>query len=299
MIRLSQIEKEFISEGVDENVRADGRSRMDYRHFEVQTDLIAHANGSARLKLGGNTDILVAINLEIEEPHADNPNDGRICCSVKCTTSATAEWEGNAAESMNVELSTQLQQILSSGAISTQDLCIIPGAQCWVLYIDALVLNSEGSLLDAASLATYVALHSTTIPDIKVVQGDGAGDLEIEVNDDPFKSTPFPTENLPICVSLIKVGNHYIVDACLEEEACMAARITVGVNKKGSICGITKIGVGGISQIALLEMMEIAARKGVELIGKLESSVSGQKDGESERHSVIVPENMALPNTGS
>lgn len=297
MIRMCQAEKEFIAEGINEDVRIDGRSRMDYRHLEVQTGVIAHANGSARLKLGGKTDVLVAINLEIDEPDANNPNEGKVCCSVKCTTSATDEWEGHAAGNFNVQLSTQLEQIFSSGVINTKELCIIPGAQCWVLYIDAMVLNSEGNLIDAVSFATYAALKTTTIPDVKVVQGDGADDLEIEVNDDPFESKAFPSENVPICVSLAKVENNYVMDASLEEEACMAARITIGINKNGSICGITKVGEGGISQVLLLEMLEQATKKGIELISILDSSlIGGQKEVESERRSVNVGGNMTLAN---
>jgi exosome complex component RRP42 len=32
-------------------------------------------------------------------------------------------------------------------------LCIVSGKTCWVLYVDALVLNMDGSVLDALSMA--------------------------------------------------------------------------------------------------------------------------------------------------
>ena len=39
-----------------------------------------------------------------------------------------------------------------------QSLCVLPGKSCWVLHIDGLVLNADGSVLDALSLATKVNL---------------------------------------------------------------------------------------------------------------------------------------------
>lgn len=40
-------------------------------------------------------------------------------------------------------------------------LCIIPGKLCWIIYVDAMVLDSNGNLFDAISIATRAALHNT------------------------------------------------------------------------------------------------------------------------------------------
>lgn len=60
------------------------------------------------------------------------------------------------------------------------------------------------------------------------------------MSDDPADFKRINTENVPISISLGKVGKHYIVDPSLEEEQCMQARITVAVNRKGNICSILK-----------------------------------------------------------
>lgn len=44
----------------------------------------------------------------------------------------------------------------AGGAMDLQSLCVLPGKTCWVLHIDGLVLNADGSVLDALSLATKV-----------------------------------------------------------------------------------------------------------------------------------------------
>lgn len=274
MLSISSYERTFIEEGIAQNVRNDGRGRMDYRHFDVKTGAVPHANGSARLQLD-TTDILVGVNLEIGQPDPDKPTLGKIVCSVECTTSASAAFEGRGANDLNVTLAGQLEKILlNSQAFDLASLCIIPGQTCWVLYVDALVLDSAGSLLDAIALCSKAALMDTLVPAIRVVKGDSEGELDIDVDDDPYTALPLVHDKVGVCVSLTKVGSYFIVDASLEEEECMATRISVTVSKKGNICGVHKTGPGGISPSALGEMMSSARKIGLTLHERLESVLS-------------------------
>lgn len=45
--------------------------------MELETDVVSHASGSARLRLA-NTDILVGVKTEIDIPSVENPKFGRI-----------------------------------------------------------------------------------------------------------------------------------------------------------------------------------------------------------------------------
>lgn len=60
-----------------DDYRSDGRSNIDYRPMELETDVVSHASGSARLRLA-NTDILVGVKTEIDVPKPDKPDSGRI-----------------------------------------------------------------------------------------------------------------------------------------------------------------------------------------------------------------------------
>jgi exosome complex component RRP42 len=77
MFGLSSAERQFLIDGVELNVRNDGRSRLDFRHFTIETGIIATANGSARLKLD-NTDVMVGVRVDLAEPKLDRPNEGKI-----------------------------------------------------------------------------------------------------------------------------------------------------------------------------------------------------------------------------
>ena len=50
-----------------------------------------------------------------------------------------------------------------------------------------------------------------------------------------------------------------MVDASLEEEMCMAARLSVAINKAGRVCAIQKGGVGGFDTAVLGQMIRGAA----------------------------------------
>ena len=45
------------------------------------------------------------------------------------------------------------------GGLDLTALCVTSGKICWLLYVDALVLNMDGNVLDALSIATRVGVH--------------------------------------------------------------------------------------------------------------------------------------------
>lgn len=77
LIKISSFEKDYITKGIAQNMRSDGRERLDYRAFTLETGIVSQTNGSARVKLS-NTDVLVGVKVEIGEPDPDFPDQGRL-----------------------------------------------------------------------------------------------------------------------------------------------------------------------------------------------------------------------------
>ena len=104
----------------------------------------------------------------------------------------------------------------SSGSIDLRTLCIAPGRHCWAVYVDVLVLESGGSLLDTMALAVYAALLDTRLPRIHLVAGEAPGDVGVEVDEDPAASSAFPgAAGIPVCVTFLQVPSLGVaVDAC-------------------------------------------------------------------------------------
>ena len=85
-------------------------------------------------------------------------------------------------------------------------LSIITGKSCWNLYVDALVLNDDGNVLDALSLACLAALANTRIPRVEIVAGENGEDPEIELDDDMDNSVRLDLQGLPVITSVAQVS---------------------------------------------------------------------------------------------
>lgn len=130
--------------------------------------------------------------------------------------SASQQFEGRGADDLNNELTQIMTRILSNtsatsssassaAGINLSKLCIIPGQQCWILYVDALVLDYGGNLMDAIFMGTRAAIFDTRIPKTEV-QDLGDGQFEFEVLDDAEDTDIVDgREDMPICVTLNKV----------------------------------------------------------------------------------------------
>jgi len=263
-VLLSNAEKTYILHGVEENYRVDGRSRTDIRPIVVETDIVSHASGSAHLRLA-NTDILVGVKAELETPLPGSPDLGRVEFFVDCSANATPAFEGRGGEDLATEISRVLSRSYQSpNVLDLSKLCILPGRTCWILYVDILVLEVGGNLFDAVSLAVKAALFSTRIPVVSVTAVDG-GEPEMELSDDPYRCTRLDVSKAPVLVTLTRIGNHCIVDATPEEEACSGASLVVAVTPSGGLATVNKVGGGSFHSDTLISATRLAVGVGTEM----------------------------------
>ncbi|XP_057287470.1 exosome complex component RRP42 isoform X1 [Pezoporus wallicus] len=258
---LSEPEKLYIVHGVQEDLRVDGRGCEDYRCAEVETDVVSNTSGSARVKLG-NTDILVGVKAEMGTPKIEKPDEGYLEFCVDCSANATPEFEGRGGEELGTEITSTFYTVFSSeNSVDLKSLCINPREHCWVLYVDVLLLVCGGNLFDAISIAVKAALFNTRIPKVRVLE-DEEGSKEIELSDDPYDCIRLNVENVPLIVTLSKIGYRHVVDATLEEEACSLASLLVSVTSKGALTSIKKMGRGSLDPESIFEMMETGKKVG-------------------------------------
>lgn len=60
-----------------DDLRCDGRTRLDYRPIILETGLVSNASGSSRLRLA-NSDVLVGVKVELASPLSEKPLEGRL-----------------------------------------------------------------------------------------------------------------------------------------------------------------------------------------------------------------------------
>ncbi|CDF35410.1 unnamed protein product [Chondrus crispus] len=271
---LSGAEKTYIEAGAAQGIRADGRGLLDLRPVTLETSLLPTASGSARVRIGGVTDILVGVKAEVVEPHVNAPDEGLMSFAVECSSLASPDFVGRGGADLNAELSQLLTRLYASSATRElrRGLALIPGRKCWVLHVDALVLDSGGNLYGALSLAVRAALRVVTLPRVVIIPGEADDDDEIEVNEEVFERLS-RSEDAPVAVTLSAVGGRgiYIADSTSEEEACAKAAITMGVNLAGRACGAVSGGTGGVDMDTLKSMLKDAVRVGGDILKTTDS----------------------------
>ncbi|XP_041100743.1 exosome complex component RRP42-like [Polyodon spathula] len=72
---------------------------------------------------------------------------------------------------------------------------------CWTFYVYVLLLQCDGNLFDAISVAIKAVLFHTRIPKVQMIE-DEEGTKEIELSDDSYDCMRLNVENVPCIVTL-------------------------------------------------------------------------------------------------
>uniref|UniRef100_A0AAY4BRY7 Exosome component 7 n=1 Tax=Denticeps clupeoides TaxID=299321 RepID=A0AAY4BRY7_9TELE len=255
-VQVSEAEKVYILHGVRDDLRVDGRGCEDYRHMDIETDVVSNTDGSAKVSLG-YSDVLVGVKAEVGKPRPALPDQGYLEFFVDCSANATPEFEGRGGEELGLELSNTLYKVFSNKqSVDLHSLCISPGEHCWVLYVDVLLLQCDGNLFDAISIAIKAALFNTRIPKVHLSE-DEEGGKEIELSDDPYDCVRLNVENVPCIVTLCKIGHRHVVDATLQEKACSVASLLIATTHRGTVTCVRKFGGGSLDPESIFEMIEV------------------------------------------
>jgi exosome complex component RRP42 len=252
-----RVKKKRITELLADGKRVDGREPTEYREIQVESGVIERAEGSARVRLG-KTEVMVGVKIDTGTPFSDVPDKGVLTVNAELVPLASQDFEPGPPGEDAVELARVVDRgIRESKAIDLEKLCVEPGKNVFIVFIDVYVLNHDGNLIDASALAAIAALLNTkmfkyTVEDGKIVKKPGY--------------TPLPVVNHPITVTFAKIGNKLIMDAGLDEEQVMDARLTMALDKDGNICAMQKGGGSGyFTKEEVLEAAKIAMKKTKEL----------------------------------
>lgn len=259
---ISEVTKTKIYDLLKQNQRVDGRSFTEYRDIKITTDYISKANGSAMVSIG-NTTVIAGVKSQVTTPFANSPNCGIIITNTELLAIASKSFEYGPPNKFAVEISRVVDRcIRESPLIDLEKLCIVESERVWKLYIDIYIIDYDGNIMDATSLATISALLTAQIPQASVVDGEVVVDEENTVK--------LPVKNLCCLTSIVKVNNSLLVDSTFDEEELMDASISVGFRSDGTLCAIQKCGLDSLSVSDVRNSINIAYNKSKELISILE-----------------------------
>ncbi|MBU2443230.1 MAG: RNA-binding protein, partial [Nanoarchaeota archaeon] len=145
--------------------------------------------------------------------------------------------------------------IRESGTIDVKKLCIEAGEKVWMINVDIAPINMDGNLIDIGALAVMAALKDTKFPELK----DGVPDYK------KISKKKLPISKLPIEITILKIGDTFLVDPTYSEEKLTDARLTVAILEDDSLCAMQKGGEEPLTQESIMKMIDIAIKKSKEL----------------------------------
>src|SRR3989338_2439806 len=235
--------------------RLDGRKFTDFRPIKLETGVISSAEGSAIVILG-KTDVIVGIKTEVMGPFPDTPNEGGIMVGAELLPLSSPDFELGPPGIQAIEMARVVDRgIRESKAINFKKLCIKEGEKVWMLVIDICSINDSGNLLDASALAAVAALKDMRFPKYE--------NNKLDYKEKTDKKLYL--KDLPITVTVIKIGDKLIVDPDLDEEKVIDARLSVASLSDGTLCALQKGGDYPLTSEDIDRMVHIALEKAKEL----------------------------------
>lgn len=248
------MKEKYALELIQKDKRIDGRKFDEFRPIQIKEGLIKKAEGSAQVKIG-ETEVIVGVKVNTGEPFSDTPNEGVLIVNSEFSPISSPDFESGPPGEDSVELSRVVDRGLrESKCIDLEKMAIVPGEKVFTIFVDIHILNHQGNLLDAASLASIIALHNAKIPKIeddKILRGD--------------YEKPLPIEFKPINITVCKVGDKFLLDPSLEEENIVDTKLSISVRDDDKICSLQKMGSKELELEDLEKMFDMAMKKSKEL----------------------------------
>ncbi len=227
--------------------RVDARKVDEYRKITITNNVSLNADGSARVVLG-NTDVVCGVKHSPMPPYPDSPSEGTISVGVELLALASPEFEAGPPRENAIELSRVVDRGIREGhALDFGDLLIREGELAWTVFIDMYVLNDDGNLFDACSLAAMSSLLEARVPKLekdKIVKGEFSGKLHVHKK--------------PLLSTFAKISNINVLDPQFLEEKAMSARFSVATTEDDKMCAFQKGEKGSFSLSEINEMIEVA-----------------------------------------
>nr|XP_023685293.1 exosome complex component RRP45 isoform X2 [Paramormyrops kingsleyae] len=165
---LSNCERQFLLKAIEEKKRLDGRQTYDYRNIKITfgTDY-----GCCVVDVG-KTRVLAQVSCELVAPKDNRPTEGIMFINLELSPMASPAFESGRQSELHVTLNRLLERCLrNSKCLDTESLCVVSGEKVWKIRIDVHVLNHDGNIMDAASIAAITALCHFRRPDVGI-QGE-------------------------------------------------------------------------------------------------------------------------------
>ncbi|MFH1420357.1 MAG: exosome complex protein Rrp42 [Candidatus Aenigmatarchaeota archaeon] len=238
--------------------RINNRTFDAYRDIVIEPSFVSLAEGSCRVKIG-DTDVVAGVKFAMGTPYPDSLDSGTLTVNAEFLTFASKEFELGPPREDSVELARVVDRcIRESQTIDMKKLCITPGEKVWTVCIDIDIINADGNLIDAATLAAMKSLLLAKVPELDETTGRPKFGEKGKIG--------LPLSKIAVNTTFVKINDKILADPCRLEEDAMDARLTVGSfvtldgNERG-LCAMQKGGSGGFTPEEVFSIIDMVDAK--------------------------------------
>ncbi len=207
--------EEYIHELLGKGIREHDRGNWDYRDIAIEINKVPHAEGSAQVDIG-STKVLAGVKIDVGMPLPDKPDEGALITGAELLPLAAAEYETGPPSPEAIEFARVVDRGIRAAEVIDLGSLFIEKDKVWTVFVDIYVLNYDGNLFDAGTLAATSALLSARMPKYE----DGKVTRE-------GKLAKLKTNGITTSCTFAKVGGKLLLDPNANEEEIMTTRLTV------------------------------------------------------------------------
>jgi len=261
---ISKIERDYIISNLKKEERIDERGLWEYRKFQIKSDVIASAEGSADVSLG-ETRIITGLKYEVGTPFPDLPDKGVCTVMAELLPLASPLFERGPPDEQSIELARVVDRgIRHADCVQTQKLCIKEKVSVYILFVDMYVINYQGNLIDVGAVSALTTLLSAHIPE--GIWNEEKG--EAEWTGKYFTGKNIVNE-LPLAITYGKIDDIVFLDPSLPEELVSEGKISISVTED-KITSIQKSGAVTFS----IDEIKMLGKKSLEIGKKLRKDLN-------------------------
>jgi len=266
---IDKLKRSKILDLLQEGKRIDDRALDEPRPLVIDTGVIPHANGSARVRLG-DTEIVSGIKVQPDRPFPDMGDKGIFMCTAEILPLAHPSAETGPPQPDVIELARVVDRgIRESGMIDLSQFVLEKDKSVIGLFADSVVTDHDGNLFDTCSYAAVAAILTSKIPKWEM-KDDAPVLVEGQESDTPITT-------IPVSVTMGRIGEFIIVDPNLDEWECLDARITITTNSDGNIVALQKGGSDGFTLEQLVKCSELSISIGKKIRDIIKQATGGSQ----------------------
>eukprot|EP00099_Drosophila_melanogaster_P011041 NP_001285353.1 Rrp45, isoform B [Drosophila melanogaster] len=249
----SKPERSFVQLAVKQNQRLDGRRSNESRDVELT---FGKDWGSVAVSMG-DTKVLAQVTCEMGPPALSRPNEGKIHLNVYLGGVAFLDEAHTTHDQRSLKLNSLLERTFrSSRSIDLESLCVAVEKHVWCIRVNVNVLNHDGNLYDASTIATLAALMHFRRPDVWYKDGELRIFKKKEREFIPLLFHHYPV-SVTYCV--YKSSVQPILDPTLLEENAADSVIVLSFNSFQELCSLTAGGTAPTNARIIMQCARNAA----------------------------------------